>query len=93
VIRLLTRLLFVWFIKEKELIPEDLFDLERLQKNILKRISPFNEEATLYKEASRESIYYKATDRSTSVYIFFLSPERAATYQPRATPWVKINQY
>jgi tRNA1(Val) A37 N6-methylase TrmN6 len=60
VIRLLTRLLFVWFIKEKELIPEDLFDLERLQKNILKRISPFNEEATLYKEASRESIYYKA---------------------------------
>ena len=32
------------------------------------------------------------TDRSTSVYIFFLSPERAATYQPRATPWVKINQ-
>ncbi|KPA09838.1 type IIS restriction endonuclease [Candidatus Magnetomorum sp. HK-1] len=60
VIRLLTRLLFVWFIKEKELIPEDLFDLETLQKNILKKISPFNEEATLYKEVSRESIYYKA---------------------------------
>lgn len=34
VIRLLTRLLFVWFIKEKELIPEDLFDLETLQKNL-----------------------------------------------------------
>ena len=30
------------------------------------------------------------SDRSTSVYIFFLSPERAATYQPRATPWVNI---
>lgn len=60
VIRLLTRLLFVWFIKEKELIPEDLFDLETLQKNILKKISPFNEEATLYKEVNRESIYYKA---------------------------------
>ena len=24
---------------------------------------------------------------------FFLSPERASTYQRRATPWVKINQY
>ncbi|ETR70359.1 MAG: hypothetical protein OMM_03291 [Candidatus Magnetoglobus multicellularis str. Araruama] len=60
VIRLLTRLLFVWFIKEKELIPEALFDLETLQKNILKKISPFNEEATLYKEVNRESIYYKA---------------------------------
>jgi len=24
--------------------------------------------------------------------IVFLSPERAATYQPRAAPWVKIKQ-
>jgi len=60
VIRLLTRLLFVWFIKEKKLIPEDLFNLETLQKNILKKISPFNEEETLFKEENRESIYYKA---------------------------------
>jgi hypothetical protein len=60
VIRLLTRLLFVWFIKEKKLIPEELFDLEVLQKNILKKISPFNEEGSLFKEENRESIYYKA---------------------------------
>jgi len=33
-------------------------------------------------------------DRSTNKCIhFFLSPERAATYQPRATPWVMINPY
>ncbi|MGB5158592.1 MAG: Eco57I restriction-modification methylase domain-containing protein [Desulfobacterales bacterium] len=60
VIRMLTRLLFVWFIKEKKLIPEELFDLEALQKNILKKISPFNEEDSLFKEENRESIYYKA---------------------------------
>jgi len=60
VIRLLTRLLFVWFIKEKKLIPEELFNLETLQKNILKKISPFNEEDTLFKEVNKESIYYKA---------------------------------
>ena len=36
IIRLLTRLLFTWFIKEKKLIPEELFDLEALQKDILK---------------------------------------------------------
>jgi hypothetical protein len=60
VIRLLTRLLFVWFIKEKKLIPEELFNLETLQKNILKKISPFNEKDTLFKEANKESIYYKA---------------------------------
>ncbi|WP_435548426.1 Eco57I restriction-modification methylase domain-containing protein [Desulfobacterium sp. N47] len=60
VIRMLTRLLFVWFIKEKKLIPEELFDLEALQKNILKKILPFNEEDSLFKEENRESIYYKA---------------------------------
>ncbi len=60
IIRLLTRLLFVWFIKEKKLIPEDLFDLQALQKNILKKISPFHEKANSFKEENRESIYYKA---------------------------------
>ncbi|SLM31847.1 conserved hypothetical protein [Desulfamplus magnetovallimortis] len=58
IIRLLTRLLFVWFIKEKKLIPEELFDLETLQKNILKKISPFRENESLFEE--EESIYYKA---------------------------------
>ena len=33
-IRLLTRLLFIWFIKEKELINPDLFDKQKLQKTI-----------------------------------------------------------
>ena len=60
VIRLLTRLLFVWFIKEKKLIPADLFSLEALQKNILKKISPYNEQDGLFKEENKESIYYKA---------------------------------
>lgn len=59
VIRLLTRLLFVWFIKEKGLIPEELFDLTSLQKDILNDISPYHEEGLL-KEANKESIYYKA---------------------------------
>jgi adenine-specific DNA-methyltransferase len=59
VIRMLTRLLFVWFIKEKKLIPEDLFDLKTLQKDILNDISPFHETG-LYVEANKDSIYYKA---------------------------------
>lgn len=48
-IRLLTRLLFVWFIKEKDLIPFDLFSINRL-KDILIDFSP----------RSSESLYYKA---------------------------------
>lgn len=59
VIRLLTRLLFVWFIKEKGLIPEELFDLQTLQKDILKEITPHHEQG-MFKEANKESIYYRA---------------------------------
>jgi adenine-specific DNA-methyltransferase len=59
VIRLLTRLLFTWFIKEKKLIPEELFDLRALQKDILKEISPYHEEG-MFKQANEESVYYKA---------------------------------
>ncbi|MBC7474033.1 MAG: hypothetical protein H7263_07045, partial [Candidatus Sericytochromatia bacterium] len=59
VIRMLTRLLFVWFIKEKDLIPEQLFDLKIIQNDILKEFSPIHQEG-LFQEANRESIYYKA---------------------------------
>lgn len=59
VIRLLTRLLFVWFMKEKKLIPDELFDLKALQKGILKQISP-ERLGGLFPEANLDSIYYKA---------------------------------
>jgi type I restriction-modification system DNA methylase subunit len=60
VIRLLTRLLFTWFIKEKKLVPEELFDLHALQKDILKEISPYHEEGTMFAQANKDSVYYKA---------------------------------
>jgi hypothetical protein len=60
VIRMLTRLLFTWFIKEKKLIPEDLFDLDSLQQDILKDISPYNEVGTMFTDANKDSVYYKA---------------------------------
>lgn len=59
VIRLLTRLLFTWFIKEKKLVPDELFDLDALQKDILKEISPYHENG-MFKDANKESVYYKA---------------------------------
>jgi len=59
VIRLLTRLLFTWFIKEKKLIPESLFDLDALQDDILKEINPHQQEG-MFKHANTDSIYYKA---------------------------------
>jgi len=59
VIRMLTRLLFVWFIKEKKLIPEALFELETLKKDILNEIEPFHDTG-IFKEANKQSVYYKA---------------------------------
>ncbi len=64
VIRLLTRFLFVWFIKEKKLIPEKLFDLEYLKKEILKDLSPYHikDDGTLFElfTPNIKSHYYKA---------------------------------
>ena len=57
-IRLLTRLLFVWFIKEKDLIPEELFD----EKQIKEIITKFNPEykKSMVEPVETASIYYKA---------------------------------
>ena len=60
VIRMLTRLLFTWFIKEKKLIPEELFNLKDLQQDILKDISPYYDENSLLSDANQDSVYYKA---------------------------------
>ena len=49
-IRLLTRTLFVWFIKERGLVPGSLFSPADLKKAILKSFDP----------ESKETIYYKA---------------------------------
>ena len=58
-IRLLTRLLFVWFIKEKDLIPEELFDESKIKK-IISKFEP----GILYDVTEvvpeTKSIYYKA---------------------------------
>lgn len=59
VIRLLTRLLFVWFIKQKNLIPDELFDVNELENNILTELNPVKEDG-LFAEMSKDSVYYKA---------------------------------
>jgi len=52
VIRMITRLIFCWFVKEKGLIPEDLFDQRRLDE-LLVGFAPAEEERA-------ESVFYKA---------------------------------
>lgn len=58
-IRLVTRLIFVWFLKQKHLIPEEFFDEQYIADNLLKNFSP-NLQTGLFKQKSLESKYYKA---------------------------------
>ena len=58
-IRLLTRLLFVWFIKEKDLIPDELFD-EKSIKNLITSFEPEKQYDFSAVHPELKSIYYKA---------------------------------
>ncbi len=57
-IRLVTRLIFVWFLKQKHLIPEEFFDETYIRENLLENFNPNTKVDLFYK--SSESKYYKA---------------------------------
>jgi len=56
-IRLLTRLIFCWFIKEKNLIPETLFHRADLEK-ILKDFDPASEDSSQYYHAILQNLFF-----------------------------------
>lgn len=58
VIRLLTRLLFCWFMKEKqELIPEILFDINKVKK-LLKHFEPEKNDNAVYYRAILQNLFF-----------------------------------
>lgn len=57
-IRLVTRLIFVWFLKQKHLIPEEFFDEEYIRENLIHDFNPNTKVDMFWKSA--ESKYYKA---------------------------------
>lgn len=58
VIRLVTRLIFVWFLKQKNLIPNEFFDEDYIRENLIDGFNP-NVMVDLFSK-SNESKYYKA---------------------------------
>lgn len=56
-IRLLTRLIFCWFLKEKGLIPEKLFDTIELEK-LLKGFDPESESSSTYYQAILQNLFF-----------------------------------
>lgn len=58
VIRLITRLIFVWFLKQRGLIPWQFFDEDYIRENLLENFNP-NVKVDLFTK-SKDSRYYKA---------------------------------
>jgi len=56
-IRLITRLLFVWFIKQKNLVPNSIFDIAQL-KNILVDFDPYSSDNGNYYNAILQNLFF-----------------------------------
>ena len=59
VIRLLTRILFIWFIKEKKLIPEELFDEDSIAERLICDFTPQKPHG-VFATGKQNSQYYRA---------------------------------
>lgn len=56
-IRLITRLMFVWFIKQKKLVPDEIFRVEELRK-LLKNFDPDSETDGNYYNAILQNLFF-----------------------------------
>lgn len=56
-IRLITRLIFVWFLKQKKLIPDEFFDEAYICEHFIDEFDPHNRKALLYD--AEKSKYYR----------------------------------
>lgn len=57
VIRLITRLIFVWFLKQKKLVPEGFFDEKYIRENFIENFDPHSTNTLFYDPS--ESKYYR----------------------------------
>ncbi|MCD8202912.1 MAG: restriction endonuclease, partial [Prevotella sp.] len=63
IIRMITRLMFVWFIKQKGLIPSKIFDIEYLDK-ILKDFDPYSQTEGNYYQAILQNLFFATLNRA-----------------------------
>ena len=63
IIRLITRIMFVWFIKQKDLVPSKIFDIEYLG-TILKDFDPYNKTVGNYYNAILQNLFFATLNRA-----------------------------
>lgn len=62
-IRLITRLMFVWFIKQKGLVPNDIFTINSLTK-ILKNFNPYSKEQGNYYNGILQNLFFATLNKA-----------------------------
>jgi len=62
IIRLITRIMFVWFIKQKDLVPHRIFDVDFLS-SILKDFNPVSESNGNYYNAILQNLFFATLNR------------------------------
>ena len=63
IIRLITRIIFVWFIKQKNLVPDKIFDKKDLF-NIINDFEPMSSESSSYYNAILQNLFFATLNRA-----------------------------
>ena len=63
IIRMITRIMFVWFIKQKDLVPDKIFDVDFLD-TILKDFAPESKEVGNYYNAILQNLFFATLNRA-----------------------------
>lgn len=63
IIRLITRVMFVWFVREKNLVPAELFDPNYL-RTILKDFDPYAKDSGCYYNAILQNLFFATLNRA-----------------------------
>ena len=63
IIRLITRLMFVWFIKQKDLVPSMLFDPNQMKK-VIKDFNPLSKTSGTYYNAILQNLFFATLNRA-----------------------------
>ena len=72
-IRLVTRMLFVWFIKQKRLVPNNLFKIEELN-NILRDFDPYSTASGNYYNAILQNLFFATLNQEIKYRSFSKAP-------------------
>ena len=66
VIRLITRLLFIWFLKEKQLVPEELFE----EESAAGHLNQFSQETSDYYQAMLQNLFFATLNTPINERVF-----------------------